>query len=85
VISLCSWRRGRSQKRRKRRKKTNRQRKRDVPWTMEMMAAIRRCADTMVGGVDGTQEERGPRDNVHCARDVCHFCSEKARRKIHCN
>jgi hypothetical protein len=25
VISLCSWRRGRSQKRRKRRKKTNRQ------------------------------------------------------------
>jgi hypothetical protein len=81
VISLCSWREGRSQRRRKRRKKTNRQRERDVPSTM---AAIRRCVDAIVGGVDGIQEEQGPRDGIHCARDGCHFCSEKARRK-HCN
>ncbi|KAJ7894493.1 hypothetical protein B0H14DRAFT_2559270 [Mycena olivaceomarginata] len=46
-----SERRGRSQKKRKRRKKTNRQWERDVPWTMETMVAIRRCADAMVGGM----------------------------------
>jgi hypothetical protein len=85
VISLCSWRRGRSQRRRKRRKKTNRHRERDVPSTMETMNAIRRCADAKVGGVDGIRVERGPRDGAHCAKDVCHFCSEKARRKKHCN